>query len=44
MMMEWPLTPFSEIDAHPLVAMDTALAQWQAAVAAMSSGQHPADG
>jgi hypothetical protein len=39
MMMEWPLAPFSEIDSHPLVEIDTALTQWKEIIAAMSSGR-----
>jgi hypothetical protein len=35
MFLEWPLTPFSHIEAHALVDMDVALGQWQAAIAAM---------
>ncbi len=39
MMLEWPFTPFSRIETHALVDMDTALSQWQGMIAAM--GQAP---
>jgi len=39
MMMEWPLTPFSQIESYALVDMDTALDQWRAMVASMGSAQ-----
>lgn len=39
MMMEWPLTAFSQIDSRALIDMDDALKQWQDMVAAMGLGQ-----
>jgi len=35
-MLEWPFTPFSDIEVRPLLDVETALQQWQAAVQAMS--------
>jgi len=40
-MLEWPFTQFSEIEARPVVNGDTALAQWQAALQAMAAGSPP---
>jgi hypothetical protein len=39
MIMEWPFTPFSQIESHPLIEMDTALTQWQEIVAAAMASQ-----
>jgi hypothetical protein len=39
MIMEWPFTPFSEIESHPLIEMDTALTQWQEILAAVAASQ-----
>jgi len=38
MMLEWPLAPFSKIEAHAMVDMDVALGQWQATLAVMAGG------
>ena len=37
MILEWPLTPFSETEAHALVDMDTSLSQWQELLAQMQA-------
>src|SRR4051794_12966066 len=34
-MMEWPLTAFSNIECNVMIDLDTALEQWQTAMAAM---------
>jgi hypothetical protein len=34
MMLEWPLSPYSHVDAYALVDVDTALDQWKAVAAA----------
>ncbi len=34
-MLEWPFTPFSRLEVRPLVDVETALGQWQAALQAM---------
>jgi hypothetical protein len=35
MMMEWPLTPFSNLECNVMIDVDTALGQWQTAFSAM---------
>jgi hypothetical protein len=39
MIMEWPFTPFSEIESHSLVDVDTALTQWREILAAVAASQ-----
>jgi|SRR5688572_13268738 hypothetical protein len=39
MIMEWPFTPFSEIESHALVDVDIALTQWQEILAAVAASQ-----
>jgi hypothetical protein len=39
MFLEWPFTPFSDIESFALIDMDEALGHWQGAIAAMVAAQ-----
>ena len=44
MIVEWPLTPFAEIEAHALIDMDVALTTWREVVAAVAMEQGASKG
>lgn len=40
MMLEWPFTPFSDMELRPTLNGDVALQQWREALAAMGGGRN----
>ncbi len=39
MILEWPLTPYTQIETRALVDVDAALTQWREVLAGMAMGQ-----